>query len=302
MTHTNRSLELGIYGKDIIHNPNDKSYEGYFPEEEPYQITNFLDEDELKVCRDIYYNNFDSAGVKLYTRHFFITYPLDIPEVGEILKPKLNSLFGEWYSYRNINSDEFKQSSDFYFFQKTVFAPHTDSIIHIPDYVPYKDVLIPLEIDNDVKSPYYSLNQRWYGRGTHFKQGMIDDVFGMYSNTFREHSYDYYGVKYVEKDPSKMIDKYWYDEYFNEISGYPISIFEGFSIRKHFLWTPASAIVSDTNIIHGATNYNVKGGKYKLGITLRIFKKVPGYNPNTLFSRYPPKPGFKECSNEDNNE
>lgn len=298
MTHTSRSLELGIYGQDIIHNPDDLSYEGFFSEEEPYQIENFLTDDELKVCRDLYYEKQEDV-VKLYTQHFFITYPLDFPEIGEIIKPKLDKMFGEWYSYKDINNDEFKQSSDFYFFQKNVFAPHTDSIIHIPGYVPYKDVLIPLEIDKDVASPYYSLNQRWYGRGTHFKQGMIDDVFGMYSNTFREHSYKTYGVKYVETDPNKMISKDWYNEYFGEISGYPFSIFNGLSIREHFPWTPASAIISDTNIIHGATNYNVKGGNFKLGITLRIFKHVPDYNPSTVFSCYPPKQGFKECSNED---
>ena len=39
MTHVDKASELGVeLGKDLIHNPADKSYEGFFPEEQPYQI------------------------------------------------------------------------------------------------------------------------------------------------------------------------------------------------------------------------------------------------------------------------
>lgn len=296
MTHINRSKELGLYGKDIIHNPKDKSFEGFFPEEQPKQLLNFLDQKEIQICKDLYYRLQKEKGVQLGENHFFLTYPLQYPEINEILKPKLDNIFGEWYNYNDINNDEIKQSSDFFFWQKGIFAPHTDSIIHVKNYIPYKDVLIPLEIDNDVESPYYSCHQRWYGRGTHFKYGKIDDIFGVYSNTLREKTYNQYShFKYFESDFDKMVDEEWYDEYFGDPK-YPLSIFTGLSINKQFYWIPGSVIINDPSVIHGATNYNLKGGKFKLGITLRIFKYNKDYNPDPTYSIYPKLLGFKECT------
>lgn len=297
MTHVARCKDLGIYGKDIIHNPKDKSYEGFFPEEDPYQISNFLDEKEIEICKKFYYDHQLKDGVQLGQNHFFLTYPLNYPELDEILRPKLNDLFGEWYSYSEINSDEVKQSSDFFFWQKGVFAPHVDSIIHIKNYIPYKDVLIPLEIDKDVESPYYSCHQRWYGRGTHFKYGKVDDMFAVYSNVLREKTYNNYEYfKYFEFDFDKMVNEDWYNEYFGEPEKYPFSIFTGLSINKHLNWIPGAAIINDSSVIHGATNYTLKGGDFKLGITLRIFKYNENYNPDPTYSAYPKLLGFKECT------
>ena len=303
MTHVLKCKELGIYGKDIIHNPNDKSYEGFFPEEEPKQFFNFLDSKEIEICKKIYYDHQLSKGVQLGENHFFLTYPLNYPEINEILRPKLDKLFGEWRSYSDINSDEIKQSSDFFFWQRGIFAPHTDSIIHINNYVPYKDVLIPLEIDKDVESPYYACHQRWYGRGTHFKYGKVDNMFAVYSDVLREKTYDNYkNFKYFEYDFDKMVSEDWYDEYFGEYEKYPYSMFMGLSINKHMYWIPGSAIINDSSVIHGATNYTLKGGKFKLGITLRIYKYHPDYNPDPTYSVFPKMLGFKECTYDPKNE
>jgi hypothetical protein len=294
MTHVNKAKELGIYGKDLIHNPDDKSFEGYFPEEDVYQINNFLSVDEVEYCKKFYYDRQISEGVELTRNHFFLVYPLDYPELAEIIKPKITNLFGEWYSYKQINKDTQKQSSDFFFWQQGIFAPHTDSIIHIPNYIPYKDILLPLEMYNDVDSPYYSLNQRWYGRGCHFKKDKDDDVVSLYSDILRTKKYYQYDFfKYYEYDPNKMISRDWYENYFTDY--YPYSMLEGFSINKMIPWTSGSAIINDPSVIHGATDYNKRGGKYKLGITLRIFKYVPEYNPSEVFSVIPQMQGFSEC-------
>jgi hypothetical protein len=294
MTHVKNLDKLGLYGQDLIHNPADKSYEGFFQEEDVYQILDFLSEDEVEFCKRFYYDKQMSEGVQLSKSHFFLVYPLDYPELKEILIPKLNNLFGEWYSYNKINDDEQKQSSDFFFWQQGIFAPHTDSIIHIANYIPYKDVLIPLEMYNNADAPYYSLNQRWYGRGCHFKYSYDDHIFSLYSDILKNKPYyEYPFFKYYEYNKSKMISKEWYDQYFDK--RYPYKMLEGFSINKMVPWTPGSAIINDTSVIHGATNYKKRNGKFKLGITLRIFKYREDYNPSTVFSVLPQLQGFSEC-------
>ena len=294
MTHVDKASELGVeLGKDLIHNPADKSYEGFFQEEQPYQI-DFLNNDEIEFCKKFYYDRVTKEVVQLNKSHFFLVYPMKYPELQEILEPKLNKLFGEWYSYSDINNDEQKQSSDFFFWQQGIFAPHVDSLTHIPEYVPYKDVLLPLEMEGGVDSPYYTFNQRWYGRGTHFKYKHIDNMFALYSDILREKKYNEYEFfKYYESDPDKMVSREWYEEYFGQ--QYEYEMLEGFSLNKMLPWTPGTAIITDTSMIHGATNYKLKGGKYKLGITLRIFKYDKKYNPSTVFSTFPQMQGFSEC-------
>ena len=293
MTHVHKAKQLGVYGKDLVHNPDDKSFEGFIPEEQPYQI-DFLDDFEIEYCKKFYYDRVTSEVVQLNKSHFFLVYPLNYPELREILIPKLDEQFGKWFSYSDINNDKQKQSSDFYFWQQGIFAPHTDSLIHIPGYVPYKDVLIPLEMEGGVDSPYYTFNQRWYGRGCHFKYKHIDNMFALYSDIMREKPYgEYKFFKNYESDPDKMISKDWYDEYFGEIYNY--EMLQGFSLNKMLPWTPGRAIVTDSSMIHGATNYKIKGGKYKLGITLRLFKNIPEYKPSTVFSVFPQMQGFSEC-------
>lgn len=294
MTHVSRANEFGLENKDIIHNIDDKSIEGYFKEEESYQIDNFITVDEVEFLKKFYYDRQTTEVGTLADRHFLLIYPLNYPEVSAILKPKITSLFGEWYSYKNINDDKQKQSSDFFFLWKNIFAPHVDSIIHIPGYIPYKDVIIPLEMHNDVDAPYYTFHQRWYGRGTHFKKDKLDNMYTLYSDIIRENKYyDYPFFKNYEYNPDKMVSYEWYEEWFSDY--YPYSMLEGFSLDKMFPWTPGSAIVTDSTQIHGATNYHNKGGKYKLGITLRIFKHVPEYDPSPIFSTLPQLQGFSEC-------
>jgi len=282
---TEEAKQLGIYGKDLIHNPQDKSFEGYIKEETPYQI-DFLDNTEIEFCKKFYYDKATKNGLQLHKSHFFLKYPLAFPELKEIIVPKLNKLFGEWFTYNDIakNEQDLQQTADFYFWQSGIFAPHTDAIIHIPGFVPFKDVLIPLELEGCDNAPYYTFNQRWYGRGARFKYSHVDEVFTLYSDVIREKTYDQYSFfKNYESDPSKMVSKDWYDEHFGI---YNYEVLKGFSIDKMLPWMPGSAIVTDSSVIHGATNYKLKGGKYKLGITLRLFKNIPEYNPSTVFSRY----------------
>ena len=49
------TLNLRRFKLDSIHNPKETLWEGIFPEEDTYQIENFLDKDELKFIIDWYH-------------------------------------------------------------------------------------------------------------------------------------------------------------------------------------------------------------------------------------------------------
>ena len=47
---------------------------------------------------------------------------------------------------------------------------------------------------------------------------------------------------------------------------------------------PGNAIIKDSSIIHGPSNYHLKGASKKLNISIRMFKRVEDWNPDTTFS------------------
>jgi hypothetical protein len=61
------------------------------------------------------------------------------------------------------------------------------------------------------------------------------------------------------------------------------------SVEKNI---PGSAIIKDSSVVHGPSNYNLKGATRKLNISIRMFKEVPDWDPNTLFSEI----NFEACN------
>ena len=45
-----------------------------------------------------------------------------------------------------------------------------------------------------------------------------------------------------------------------------------------------NAIIKDSSMIHGPSNYHLKGASTKLNISIRMFKRVEDWNPDTTFS------------------
>lgn len=288
MTHTSRGKELNLLDKDIIHNPNDKSYYDYFTETEPFIIKNLLSRDEIITITDFFFDNIIKNGTILVNTAYFLHLPYQYKVLKEILEPKIEKLFPNTYYYKDINNDTHKQSSDFILFQKRIFPPHTDSIIHIPNYVPYKDILIPLA--SDTKTYFYLCKQRWYGRATSFRYKKIDKALALYSNSIRYQNYKEYGIiGSTEKD----IDDVDYKNYL-ENDWVPKSCWNGLSIDKFYDWIPGDCFAFDPSIIHGPTNYKLHSGSWKIGITIRLFKFCKNYMPDTTFSIYPQQQGFKK--------
>jgi len=259
-----------------FNNPNETLWDGIFPEEDVYQIEKFFDNTEVKFLVDWYYKNINNQG--WHIQGGYLNYIENFKEISEILLPKIQKHFGEFRLYNHIHNDEYPHSADFFIEQTKIFAPHTDAITHIPKWLTQKDIVIPLWIENDAEVYTYNFNQRCYRRSTHFRKGSKDTGLNVYSNALRE-TYDIEGIKYLN---GNEID---YDFVENHIGDrFSPTYFEGMTVHSIEKNIPGNAIIKDTALIHGPSNYHLKGASKKLNISIRMFKKVDNWNPNTTFS------------------
>lgn len=259
-----------------FNNPNETLWDGIFPEEDVYQIEKFFDNIEVKFLVDWYYKNINNQGWHIQGGN--LNYIENFKEVSEILLPKIQKHFGEFRLYNQIHNDEHPHSADFFIEQTKIFAPHTDAITHIPKWLTQKDIVIPLWVENDAEVYTYNFNQRCYRRSTHFRKGSKDTGLNVYSNALRE-TYDIEGIKYLN---GNEID---YDFVENHIGDrFSPTYFEGMTVHSIEKNIPGNAIIKDTALIHGPSNYHLKGASKKLNISIRMFKKVDDWNPDTTFS------------------
>jgi len=259
-----------------FNNPNETLWDGIFPEEDVYQIEKFFDNIEVKFLVDWYYKNINNQGWHIQGGN--LNYIENFKEVSEILLPKIQKHFGEFRLYNQIHNDEHPHSADFFIEQTKIFAPHTDAITHIPKWLTQKDIVIPLWIENDAEVYTYNFNQRCYRRSTHFRKGSKDTGLNVYSNALRK-TYDIEGIKYLN---GNEID---YDFVENHIGDrFSPTYFEGMTVHSIEKNIPGNAIIKDTALIHGPSNYHLKGASKKLNISIRMFKKIDDWNPDTTFS------------------
>ena len=259
-----------------FNNPNETLWDGIFPEEDVYQIEKFFDNIEVKFLVDWYYKNINNQGWHIQGGN--LNYIENFKEVSEILLPKIQKHFGEFRLYNQIHNDEHPHSADFFIEQTKIFAPHTDAITHIPKWLTQKDIVMPLWIENDAEVYTYNFNQRCYRRSTHFRKGSKDTGLNVYSNALRE-TYDIEGIKYLN---GNEID---YDFVENHIGDrFSSTYFEGMTVHSIEKNIPGNAIIKDTALIHGPSNYHLKGASKKLNISIRMFKKIDDWNPDTTFS------------------
>ncbi len=278
-----------IENHDIIHTNGKECFKGFYAEEESYQIVNFISEDERQELMKFYFTKFKEHGSFINGVYSQIPHPINHQLVSDILKNKIYEILGkDTFFYSNVNNDVMCVGDHFYL-MTNVYTPHTDAITHIPGFVPYKDIIIPIEIDRDVEDIFYTCKQRFYGRATHFKNQWHDDYFANYANIIKYQSYKEYGVSYLETSSPESVGE-WYKKYING-SGVPLSVFAGLSIEKEFSWTPGSAIILDTSVIHGPTNFKRLGARWKLGVVFHTLKKKKNFNfevqgHETRFSYY----------------
>jgi len=274
MIHILRRLKL-----DTIHNKKETLWDGVFPEESTYQIENFLSQEEVKFIIDWYYNKKPEKGFYLQNKELeFIGDTHNDPAIREILFPRIEKYFGEFKLYNELHNDVNPHSADFICEQTRAFGPHTDAITHIPGWLTQKDIILPLWIENDAETFTYAMNQRCYMRGTHFRKGAVEKGTNVYSNVLRD-SYNVPGIKYLN---GNEIDHDFLEKHIGP--RFLKSYFEGLTVESTQENIPGNAIIKDSSVIHRPSNYNLHGASKKLNISIRMFKEVKDWKPNTVFS------------------
>ena len=277
---------------DIIHDPNTKFFKDQY--EPSYSIQNFITEQERVQLLDFWYKEYNNVGWEINGHIVNIPHPIRYSVINDILRPKVYEHFGEDMIFYSEISNDPVSVGDQMFKSIRPYGLHTDSVTHIPGYRPYKDIIIPLEIHNNVHIDYVTFNQRYRGRATHFMKDRHIPNFSGYSNTFRLLPYEQYGVEGVEYD---KLDWAWMEREMPE--HIPMSIYEGLSIEEVLPWELRSGIVQDTSVLHAPTDFRKKGCEWKIAITFHLMVKDETYKNElkgypTPLSRYTLNPPLLE--------
>ena len=269
---------------DIIHDPNTTMFEDQ--NEASYVVEDFINGVECATLQLWFRENFPKIGYEINQHVLHITFPMLHKVVSDIVRPKVYEHFGDdVIFYSDVSKDPISVGDQFF---KSVrpYGLHTDAVTHLNGYRPYKDIIIPIELDGIDQSRYVTFNQRYRGRATHFMKGRDIGSFANYANVVRHQAYEDYVVEntdYRGKDMA-ILSEMMPDHI-------PMCVYEGLSIEKILPWKPRCAIVHDASVLHAPADYRKKGCDYKIGLTLHLMKPDSTYNNRldgyyTPFSRY----------------
>lgn len=269
---------------DVIHDPNTQMFKDQY--EESYVVEDFIDDVECIKLSHFFEKNFDSIGYNINDHVYHIIHPMSIPEVSDIVKGKIYDHFGrDIVFYSDVNDDPMSVG-DQLFKSTRPYGLHTDAVTHINGYRPYKDIIIPLELDSIDETQYVTFEQRYRGRATHFMRGRTKGSFANYANVIRHQDYEKYGVEGIDRSgrDHETLEKIMPEHI-------PMSIYDGLTIEKILPWRPKCAIVHDSSVLHAPADYRRQGCEYKIGLTLHLMKRDPDYRNRlegyyTPFSRY----------------
>jgi hypothetical protein len=270
---------------DIIHDPNTTMFEDQY--DESYVVEDFISGVECATLQLWFKDNFPKIGYEINQHVLHITFPMLHKVVSDIVRPKIYEHFGDdVVFYSDVAQSDPMSVGDQFFKSVKPYGLHTDAVTHLTGYRPYKDIIIPVELDSIPVSEYVTFNQRYRGRATHFMRGRQIGSFANYANVVRHQSYEEYGVENLEHNArdQKILEDIM-------PAHIPMSIYEGLSIEKILPWRPKCAIIHDASVLHAPADYQKHGCNYKIGLTLHLMKRDPHYNNRlegyyTPFSRY----------------
>lgn len=276
--------EQQLKAMDVIHDPNTKMFEDQY--EGSYVVEDFISGVECATLQLWFKDNFPKIGYEINEHVLHITFPMLIQTISNIIRPKIYEHFGDdIVFYSDVSKDPISVGDQFFKSVKP-YGLHTDAVTHINGYRPYKDIIIPIELDQITETKYVTFNQRYRGRATHFMRGRDIGSFANYANVVRHQSYEEYGVEGIDHSGKD-------DLLLRELmpSHIPMDIYDGLTIEKVLPWRPGCAIIHDASVLHAPADYRTQGCGYKVGLTLHLMKEDETYNNRlegyyTPFSRY----------------
>ena len=260
---------------DIIHNPNVKMFKDQ--NEPSYVIHDFITDTEREQLLCAWDYHFNTNGEIINEHIYRIVYPMLIKEISDIIRPKIYEEFGEdTIFYSDIAGDDPMSVGDQMFKAVKPYGLPTDAVTHLDGYRPYKDIIIPLEINGP--GTYVTFHQRYRGHATMFMKGREIASFANYHNVIKHMNYSYYGVDNIDvgnRDVHRL----------KEImpKHIPLSVYDGLSIENIFPWEHCHAIVQDTSVLHAPTEFEGS----KIGLTLHLMKQDDSYK-NSIKGHYTP--------------
>lgn len=237
-----------------------------------FKIDNFLNNKELHIILSVFEKYFKKQGFVFLDSYYQINNPLLFSEIHDFLYKKIKNLIGNFYQYSEIQKlGKISHNCDFILKQYKIFMPHTDHVPTIPGFYHYRDLIFPLLVDKKKETFYYICNQIYEGKACHLQFGAKsnNDYKPIYAQIFNKKPYEDYGIKNINY--KNQVSKNWIDEFIG--SDIPSDFFKGLSIKKMFKWEPGSLIIQSPVYIHGPTNYHLRGADWKIGMTIRVFKK-----------------------------
>jgi len=227
---------------------------------EPKQILDFITSEERNTLLDIFYSNEEKWHLRdgLKDSQSRLNCPQDIPYIQDHIIPKILSIIGE---AKCIGDNIYKTHGP--------YVIHTDANNDIEGLIPYKNVVLPLKVDKDLKTKIFLFNQRYYDKAAHFLNGSNKIITTVYNEIITDSYYNYDKMEFLEDN---KISEQWWEENIN-INYIPYSNFEGLSLQCELPWEINSLIVFDSWQPHCSQNFVMNGSLYKIGLSLVFMKE-----------------------------
>lgn len=242
--------------RDIIHVENQKFFKDQY--DESYVIENFITQHQCVILKEYFDEVFRLHGQIINGHIRRLVHPAKYPFIMNIVEDLIRDHFKEELVFYSDVETHSWSVGDQMFVTCDPFGLHTDSVTHISGYRPYKDIIIPIWMEN--KNTYVTFNQRYRGRATHFMRDRHINNFSLYSNTFRMKPYEEYGVEGIDYSGCKLD---------NMPKRVPESVYSGLTIEHVIDWVPGNAIVQDTSVLHAPSSTD----GWKIGLTFHLMVK-----------------------------
>lgn len=223
---------------------------------EPRQILDFITLEEIRILLNIFYSNQEKWHLKGGMSR--LNQPENISYIRDHIMPKILSIIG---NCKCIGDNIYKTTSP--------YVIHTDAKTDRQGLVPYKNIVLPLKVDKDLKTKIFLFNQRYYDKAAYFFNGSESRVKPVYNEVINDSYYKYDNMEFLENN---KISKQWWEENIN-LDYMPYSNFEGLSLQCELPWEINSLIMFDSWQPHCSQNFLLAGAEYKIGLSLVFMKE-----------------------------
>lgn len=211
----------------------------------PFEVKDFVSKSELEMLRADAVGSPGRENKKANIQCSFFDWP---NKLKPLLIDRLRKILGRF--------DE-SQVEGNYFSTPYPYIAHVDTGKDL-SVIPYKVILIPLDISPGQNCGTVFFHQRYHGLSANFSKG-----FPGFKTEYNQDLFSYDEVENLNADVP--VNDAVYEKYLTHI---PKSTLQGFTVEKIVDWQLGSAIVFDRCQIHCATDFRKNGIVSKSGLSI----------------------------------